>query len=76
MCWKEQSTDFEAAQHGQIEIENDQVGRELAGELECLIAACRDLDHGVAASFERVFDETRNVVFVFDDQHAHLVNAA
>ncbi len=43
-----QSTDFEAAEHGQIEIENDEIGRLLAGELEGLVAASRHFDAGVA----------------------------
>ena len=71
-----QSTDFEAAQHRQIEIENDQIGRLLAGGLQRLVAAAGDLDDGVARSLERVFDEAGDVVFVFDDEHARLVDAA
>ena len=42
-------------------------------ELERLIAALRHFDRGIAAAFERVFDQAGNIVFVFHDQHAGLV---
>ena len=61
---------------GKVEVEDDQVRRLLAGELQRLIAARRDLDDGVAAAFERVFDQAGDVAFVFDDQHASLVETA
>ena len=63
-----QSADFEAAQHRQVEIEQDQIGRLCRRRLERGIAAGDDLDVDVAAALERVLDELGDVVFVFDDE--------
>ena len=45
-------------------------GRRVADRLERRVAARDDVDLGVAAAFERVFDELGDVGLVFDDQNA------
>ena len=58
-----------AADHGQIEIQDDEVGRLVGHRLERRIAAADDTCFGVARALERVFDQAGDVVFVFDDEH-------
>ena len=53
----QQTAHFEAAQHRQVQVEDDQVDLLLAGELQGLVAACGNIDDGVAAAFEGVFDQ-------------------
>ncbi len=60
---------FHAADDGQIEIENDEVGRFLGDRLQRGVAAVDDVGFGVAGPFERMFDESRDVLLVFDDQY-------
>ena len=70
----EDAADLEPAQYRQVEIENDQIGRAGSHGFQRGIAAADDLGVGAAASFERVFDETGDVLFVFDDEHAVLLH--
>src|ERR1051325_2671406 len=60
---------FHAAQHRQIQIENHQIGHILCHALERGVAAARDVHRHGAFAFERVLDESRNVLLVLDDEN-------
>ena len=67
------AADLEAVQHRQIEVQDDQVGRLIDHRLERGVAARHHVDNRVAIAFERVFDQTGDVLFVFDDQNPRRV---
>jgi hypothetical protein len=66
----ENATDLNPAEDGEVEIENNQVGGLFADRAKGGVAARDDLDAGVSRSFERVFDETGDILLVLDDEHA------
>jgi len=61
---------FDAADDGQIEIQDDEVGRLVGHRLQRRVAAADDMGFGVAGALERMFDESGDVVLVFDNQDA------
>ncbi len=62
------AADLESAQHREIEIEDDQIRRAIVDRLQCFVAGPDDIDVDVAAFFEAVFDEPRDVLLVIDDE--------
>ena len=62
-------THVDAAQDGQIQIENDQVGNPFGCHTQCGIAGADNLRLGVAAALERMLDEPGDILFVFDDEN-------
>ena len=60
---------LEPAQHGKVQIENDQIGRALVDRLERAVSRADDLDFDVATLFETVLDEPSNVLLIVNDQH-------
>ena len=59
-----------AAEHRQIEVENDQVREVIGHHLQRFVSAADDLRLGLAASLERVFDQPGEILLVFDNEHA------
>ena len=62
------SADFDAAQDGKVEVEDDEIGRPGGHSLERGVAAADDFDVRVTAPFERVLDEAGDILLVFDDE--------
>ena len=65
----EDPADLDAVQHGEVEIQNDEIGRPVGDRLQGLIAAVDDVRLRLSGSLKRMLDESRNVVFVFNDQY-------
>src|SRR5262245_35272761 len=65
---------LEAAQDRQVEIEDDQIGRPRRHGFQRCVAASDNFGIGATASFERVFDETSDILFVFDNKHSVLLH--
>jgi hypothetical protein len=66
----EQPADLSAAQHRQIQIEDDEIGRLLVDGPEGHVTARHNLDDAVSGPFQRMLDQARDVLFIFDDEHA------
>src|SRR5439155_3098881 len=64
------AADLYPAQHRQIQIKNDKVGQLLGDGLERGVATSRDFHFDRRFTFERVFDESGDILFVLDDEHA------
>jgi hypothetical protein len=62
------ATDVETADDRQVQVEDDQVGRLFGHRRQRGISGGDDLGVGVATPFERVLDESGDVVLVFDDE--------
>ena len=64
--------DVVAAQHRQIEVENHEVGRPVGDGVERGVSGADHLGLRLAAAFERVLDETGDVLLVLDDEYTML----
>ena len=72
----QQPAHFKSPQHGQIQVENDEVGRARGDRFERGISAADDLGLRSAATLQCVLDQTGDVLFVFDDQHPRLLHVS
>ena len=61
---------LEAAEHRQVEVEDDQIGRLFGDGLSAASPDADDLGVGFAAPLERVLDQPGDVLLVFDNQDA------
>ena len=66
----QQPADLGAAQHRQVQIEDDEIGQLLIDGAKGDVSARHNLNDPVTGPLQRVFDETRDVLFVLDDEHA------
>ena len=64
------ATDLDTAQHGQVEVEDDEIGRVVGHRFERSVAAAHDFRLGLSGPLQRPLDQTGDVVLVFDDKDA------
>jgi hypothetical protein len=69
------AADLEAAEHRQVQVQHDEIGRLLARRFQRRVAARRQLDLDVAAAFEGVLDELGDIELVLDHEDAPAVGA-
>src|SRR6266540_3513591 len=62
--------DLVAADHGEVEIQDDEIGWPDGDRPERLIPPADDFDRGATGSFERVLDQAGDVLFVLDHEDA------
>src|SRR5262249_44940188 len=63
-------THLDAAQDRKIQVENDQIWWTVCDDLQSGVAALDDFCLSLAASLQRVFDETGDILLVLDNQNA------
>ena len=61
---------LEAVEAGQVQVEDDQIRRMVAGRFQRRFAGVRDRDVDIARPVEGVFDERGPIGLVLDDEYA------
>ncbi len=60
---------FEPAHHRQVQVQDDEIGRTFGHDSQRGVAGADDLRLSVAPALEHVFDQTCDVLFVFDNEN-------